>query len=315
MMMDSMKRLTLLMTLFLVLVTSAAQAETGRVYVSIAPLHALVQGVMGTTAQAELLIKPIYSPHDFQLRPSQIRGLKKADLIFLIGPTFEISAQKAVTALGLQRQTVQMMHLPALTILANRVGGAWGGVHDHESDVDGQELSYAMKDPHIWLNPANAVTMVREIANRLSKIYPEHTAEYTVNSAKLINKIKQMDGDLALKLQAVKNIPFVVFHDAYQYFETYYNLNAVGAILLDPTRVPSIGRIKEMRAQISTTGARCAFREPQFSGKLVDVVLAGSSARAGILDPVGQGLAVGEGLYVKLMTALADTLITCLQKQ
>ena len=123
---------------------------------------------------------------------------------------------------------------------------------------------------------------------------------------KLLNKI------IADKLVRVKSRPFIVFHDAYQYFEKHYGLNAVGSIVMDPSKKPSINRMTEIRAQIVSTGAVCAFREPQFSGKLVEVALSGSAAKRGILDPVGQDLQTGPELYSQLLTQMAEQISSCL---
>ena len=128
-----------------------------------------------------------------------------------------------------------------------------------------------------------------------------------------IKKIKVLDADLKASLQGLQNQPFIVFHDAYQYFERAYGLRGVGSIIFDPDRSPSPNRIREVRAKLQQTGARCVFREPQFSDRLIKTVTEGSSTKTGILDPLGAKLKDGETLYFNLMRNLADGLKGCLE--
>ncbi|OUR77273.1 hypothetical protein A9Q83_11230 [Alphaproteobacteria bacterium 46_93_T64] len=308
----------LLLFLFLFSISSTAAADnTTRVFVSIAPLHSLVQGVMGDTGEAKLLIKASVSPHGFQLKPSQMRALKTAHIIFSIGPSFETSLHKAVSALSLADNVTHLIDAKGVELLESRSGGAWDDhdkAHSHEHEGEAIEHNGNL-DPHIWLDPFNGIAMVNTIATELARIYPENEGEFYANADKLIGKIKLLNENIAVKLTPVNSQPYIVFHDAFQYFETHYGMKAVGGIVVDPSRNPSIARMKEIRAQIKTTKAICAFREPQFSGKLVDVALDGSSAKPGVLDPIGQAIPLGPDLYLQMLTQMADQMLSCLKQQ
>ena len=110
----------------------------------------------------------------------------------------------------------------------------------------------------------------------------------------------------------MRDIPFVVFHDAYQYFEKSYALRAVGSITVSAERRPGAKRVKEIRETIRSLGARCVFSEPQFSSAILDTLLEGTKTRTGTLDPLGAGLPAGPDAYFTLMRSLGSSLAECL---
>jgi zinc transport system substrate-binding protein len=167
-------------------------------------------------------------------------------------------------------------------------------------------------DLHIWLDPHNAGAMVDAIAMALSAVDPAHAATYQANASKIHNQLAALDLDLRERLAPVQDRPFVVFHDAYHYFEDRYGLNAVGSLTVDPQRRPSAKRLREIRARLAELDAACVFAEPQFEPALVDTVIEGTGAKKGVLDPLGAALEAGPQQYFQLMTGLADSLVACL---
>jgi len=317
-MMSLMKKFTLtvsILTLFLL--PTIAMAEK-KIFVSIAPIHSLVQSVLGKSGTATLIIKATASPHGYQLKPSQMIGLQSAHIIFTISPAFETTISKAVRALKLEERTLSLIGAKGVELLANRKGGAWENDHDHDHvhEADEAEETNVVvpenTDPHIWLDPHNAIAMIREIAARLSLIYPDEKSIFESNAERLISDVESLNADVVQVLAKASEKPYIVFHDAFQYFEAHYGLNVVGGIAIDPNKKPSISRMNSIREQIQKTGAVCAFREPQFSGKLVEVALRGSSARQGILDPIGQDIPLGPNLYRLLLTQMATQINSCL---
>ncbi|MCB1781994.1 MAG: zinc ABC transporter substrate-binding protein, partial [Candidatus Competibacteraceae bacterium] len=180
--------------------------------------------------------------------------------------------------------------------------------HDHDH---GHEASH---DLHIWLDPVNAIAMTREIVSALSEIDPEHQADYQRNGAALIERLGRLNQQLESDLAHVKEQPYVVFHDAYQYFEQRYGLNAVGSVVLDPEQRPGAQRVAEIQARIRDLKVRCVFSEPQFQSALAVTIVSGSGAQQGILDPLGAELPEGPDAYFQLLQGLADALKMCLSK-
>ncbi|GAB0056835.1 Zinc transport system substrate-binding protein [Candidatus Magnetaquicoccaceae bacterium FCR-1] len=167
-------------------------------------------------------------------------------------------------------------------------------------------------DPHAWLDPRNAAHMASAMAETLARRDPERAARYRDNAQRLAQKLATLDTRLAKELQAVRKRPYIVFHDAYQYFESRYGLNSVGSILVNPEQPPGAKRVSEIAARLRATGARCLFAEPQFPQRMVDAVSAGQPVRVGVLDPLGAAFPEGPELYFELMDALTRALRDCL---
>jgi zinc transport system substrate-binding protein len=185
---------------------------------------------------------------------------------------------------------------------------AEGHGHDHA----GHGHAHGDTDAHIWLDPANAKAMVAHIVDVLSEADPANAETYIENGAAMTARLDRLATELGGKLAPVQDKPFLVFHDAYQYFEAAFDLNSVGAITLNPGVQPSAKRVREIGETIRKAGATCIFAEPQFEPKLVEVVTEGTDARAGVLDPLGADIAAGQDLYFELMRQNARALADCL---
>ena len=191
------------------------------------------------------------------------------------------------------------------------------GGHDH-ADGHGtaggtiQGLPADRVDPHIWLDPENAQRIVSALAARLAALDPDNTAAYRANADALIQRIGDLDAELARTLQPVQDVPYVVFHDAYHYFEDHYGLRAVGSITLSPDRTPGARRLVEIRDKIAELDARCVFREPQFAPDLVQTVVENTPASVASLDPLGVDHTAGPDAYPQMMRDLGASLRGCL---
>ncbi|MGF1612015.1 MAG: zinc ABC transporter substrate-binding protein [Kiloniellales bacterium] len=191
-------------------------------------------------------------------------------------------------------------------------GHAEAAHEEHHAEHHG-EHEHGAHDMHVWLDPGNAAAVVRAIRAALSELDPRNAARYGDNATALEAKIAALDGELAQSLAAVKERPFVVFHDAYQYFERHYGLNGVGSITLEPDQAPGARRLAELRHRIEELDAACVFSEPQFEPALVETLTEGLAVKTGVLDPLGAALPAGEAAYFTLMRDLADSLVTCLE--
>ncbi|HEY9009885.1 MAG TPA: zinc ABC transporter substrate-binding protein, partial [Devosia sp.] len=154
--------------------------------------------------------------------------------------------------------------------------------------------------------------MVTAIASALSAADPDNAATYNANADAERTKLDQLAADLSAKLAPVKEKPFVVFHDAYQYFQRAFGLTIAGSITVSPENMPGADRIAEVREKLKTLSTACVFAEPQFDPRIVDVLVEGTSAGKGVLDPEAADLEEGPDLYPQLLTRLADSLVECL---
>ncbi len=304
--------------------TGASQAAAPSVFVTIKPIHSLVASVMRGVGTPYLLLKGGESPHAYALRPSEARRLARARLVFWVGEDLETFLAKPLASLGRRATVIALHDADGVRLLKTRAGGVWrrheddhadhDANHDKEdADTDGHAHEHGKFDMHLWLDPRNAQAMVRTIATALSRADPAHAAAYRANATATLTRIARLEADLRRDLAPVKGRPYIVFHDAYQYFEKRFDLAAAGSLTLNPQTAPGARRIAQIRARIKTTGVRCVFVEPQFAPRLVDTVVAGTAARKATLDPLGSALRAGPDAYFTILRRLGRSLVDCLR--
>lgn len=159
--------------------------------------------------------------------------------------------------------------------------------HDHAKEAEGQEHGeeaghegheHGEFDMHLWLSPENARAIAAEAAKVLAEKDPANAEAYNRNLAGLNEKLAVLDKELAETVAPIKDKPFIVFHDAYQYFEHHYGVLAAGSITVSPETLPGAERLTQIRDKVKTLGATCVFAEPRFEPKLVNVVIEGTPA-------------------------------------
>ena len=287
-------------------------ANAKDIVVTIKPLHSLVTGVVGNTAKTHLLVSGNQSPHGYKFKPSQVKLLNNSAVIFYIGDTFETFMEKAFDSIPSNVVKVPVAEKARLKLLPYREGGPWeedkheGHDHGHEGHHDD-----GGGDMHVWLVPDNAIKMIKAITRELSKVYPANRDIYKANARSYVQKITALDSELSAALSNSKEFPFIVFHDAYQYFEKHYGLNGVGSITFDPHDFPSPKRLKEIRGKLNEMSAACVFSEPQFSDRLVRTVIKGTSAKTALIDPLGANIKDGPNLYFELLSGMAASFKRC----
>lgn len=263
--------------------TTMARTKEIAVVASVMPLHAIVSAVMVGAGRPRLLVNGGASPHDYAMRPSDAAALNDADLIIRVGDSFELFLAKPLEALAGDARVVTLM-----------------------------SLSGSDADPHIWLDPANAREIATRVVAALSDIDPGNRDIFAANADDFSARLDRLDEELRAQLAPVADVPYLVFHDAYGYFERRYGLARVGAVTINPQRKPGAQRIAALRETIRATGARCLFGEPQFQPALLATLIEGNDTRIGVLDPLGATLRPGPEAYFTLMRNLANSLHGCL---
>lgn len=332
-----MKRTTQRLAVLALLTGGIGHAAVPDVAVDIAPVHSLVAQVMGDVGSPHMIVAPGDSPHSHALRPSEARALQDASLVFWISPVLTPWLGDAIANLADDATAVQLLDVPGTTVLAQR-SGALFDVHSHASNssppdddagehhahavadddhgaANGERQAIHRPDPHAWLDIANAAVWLRVIATELARQDPEHATTYRDNAAAAATALQTLHGDIRALLQPLRDRHFIVFHDAYQYFEESVDLPASGAISISDAARPGPARLRQIQARVHDAQVSCVLAEPQFNPDLVATVLENSDARTASLDPLGSHLSPGPDLYPALMRELAQSLAGCLQGQ
>ncbi len=318
------------LSLALLSLWSAQSFAAPRVVASIKPVHALVASVMEGVGTPDLIVGGAASPHAYALKPSQAKALENADLIFWVGHELESFLEKPIETIGSSARAVELMDADGLNQLPFRQGGpfeahshadhadgedahkgedhaeAGGGEHDHDQHEGGF-------DAHLWLDPLNAKVFVSVIGEALSEKDPANAGTYAANVARTNQKLDALIEEVNATLAPVHGKQFIVFHDAYQYFEKRFDMEAAGSITVNPEVRPSAERVAAIQDKVRELNAVCAFSEPQFDSQLIDVAIEGTDARTAALDPLGASIEDGPELYFSLIRNLATSMRDCLQ--
>ncbi|MDC1357574.1 zinc ABC transporter substrate-binding protein [Pseudomonadota bacterium] len=324
-------------------------AETKGIITTIQPINALVSAVIGNTGKTISIIPAEQTPHEFKLKPSDVKVLQDGNLIFYVSNHLESSVTKVFKNLPKNIKIINLMEESDIDHLAIRDNEAWER-HDHHGHDDHDDHDKHGKkdddhddhdkhgkkdddhddhdkhgkkdddhanhekedDVHIWLSPNNAIKIVKKVNKELNLYFPENSKIYDENASKFINKIKNLKEELVKELAPIKDKPFIVFHDAYQYFEKTFELNAVGSVALEGDIASSPKQISFIKEKIKESNASCVFQEPQFDTKLVKIVVEGTNAEIGILDPLGVNVTGDKDFYLQLLRNMSKSLKECL---
>ena len=278
-------------------------AASPKVLATIAPIHSLLSSVMHDVAVPDLLLSSNVSPHSYSLKPSDARRLALAELIVAVGPTFEAFLEKPMAHLARNARIVMLTRDAQIKLLVSSTDH-----HHNPSHTD----DHAAINPHVWLDPINAVAIVDHLAAVLGEIDPNNRQRYRLNASKLISQLHELDRSLKRAFTHIRNTPFMVSHDAYTYLVTRYGLNMVGAFHKKLEQAPGARHLAELRARMKRLGVRCIFSEPQFSSRIVMASLRWAGVRSAVLDPLGIDIATGPGAYETLMRRLSAALTKCL---
>ena len=296
-----------------------AIADVPKVAVDIAPVHSLVSKVMNGVGRPQLIIPAGASPHEYQLRPSEAKALQDANLVFWIGEDLSPWLKKGITTLATDALVTSLLEVDGIELLEFREGALFEA-HDHDSHDDHDDHdshddheghAHGAHDPHAWLSPTISKVWLNLIASKLSEIDPDNAGTYFSNANSARQDLDSLSKEINEILNPMREKKYVVFHDAYQYFEKDFNISAAGAISLSDASDPSPARLEEVRNRVVNESIECVLAEPQYNQGLVKAVIDGTDANTAVVDPLGVGLEVGPSLYEKLIRNLATNLSKC----
>ncbi len=291
------------------LASANASIAALRVIVTIKPIHSLAASIMEGVAQPQLLLDGAASPHSYALKPSGARAIAGSDLVIFVSRDLETFLAKAIETLPAQHRLIELEQTPGLRLLPVRRASLLLPIEEEQDDAHNHGQG---ADVHFWLDPFNAIAIARSLAQQFAALDPEHNALYESNEARLEARLLALDSELKVTLAPISGKPFVVFHDVTQYFETRYGLRGLGAITLSPERAPGAKHLSAIRARIIDQKAACVFSEPEFPPRLVQTLIADTSAKQGVIDEVGAAIPAGPELYFALMRMDAANLAACL---
>ena len=346
--MKNLKKLPFILSIlsFLTFFTSA-NAEI-KVVTSIKPIHSLASYLMDGINKPYLIVDGYASPHGFALKPSHAKMLQEADLIFWVGEGLENFLEKPLKSIAKKAEKIELLEIKALKKLKFREKNIFDEHDDHghnedehddhgheedghkEDDHDNhddhgheedshkednhdnhghEDHAHGDYDPHIWLDPINAKTILNEMVEHLIENDEKNAPIYKKNLDKALRDIDKLISEVKSELN--KDISFIVFHDAYQYFEERFNVTVLGAFTVNTDVMPGAAQLSEIREIIEHDKISCIFSEPQFNPDIIKTVAKDMEIKTGVLDPLGATIDSGKDLYFDLIRNMSKSFKGC----
>ena len=316
------------------------------IVVTIKPIHSLVSSITKGISNPYLILRGAASPHTYSLRPSDAKKIHGAKLIFLIDDNLENFLAKSLKTLGRKARIVTLSETKGLTELKYRsledITSSHKGHDDHKShkghddhkshkghddhkshkghdDHKGHKghegHHHGGTDLHLWLDPKNAIQFVHKIETVLKNADPKNSETYSVNANQLRKQLNNLTKNISSQLQLLEKRPFIVFHDAYQYYEKRFGLKASGVITLNPEVPPGFKQVSKIRKELKGVGAACIFQEPQFNQRIAKALARGTGTKVLSIDPLGAAIKPGPAMYVTLLGNITTSFKNCLMNK
>ena len=317
-----------LFSTFFTLLLSFSHAKADlQVVTSIKPIHSLASLLMDGIGAPKLIVDGSNSPHNFTLKPSHAKMLQNADLVFWVGENIETFLEKPLSTVAKKAKKIELMEISQIKKLKFREKNIFEGHHDDHGHKkhddhghkkhddhghkkhDDHGHAHGEHDPHIWLDPLNAKVILTVMAKNMKIMDKKNSAKYDANLKKAHAKIDGLVSDINKVIN--KNAKYVVFHDAYQYFEKRFGLKTLGALTVNTDVLPGAEQLKDIRKVIKKENAKCIFSEPQFNPKIIKAIAKDTNIKTGVLDPLGANLKNNKDLYFKLLNNLSNSLRKC----
>jgi len=268
---------------------SGSGAGSLRVVATTTQMADFARDVAGARAGVTQILAPNTDPHEYEVRPGDVKDLLEADVVVRSGGEVDAWLDDALSSAGVDKDAVVD-------------AGAAAGL---EGD-----------DPHWWQDPVRAEKGVAAIRDALVKADPGGAATYRANAARYLARLSRLDASVRRCLTRVpaNQRLLVTSHDALGYFARRYGIRVVGAVIpaLTTAAQPSAGDVAKLVDTIEKTGVRTIFAESSVNPKVEQAIARETGARVGpplwadSLGPKGSSGATYLGSIASNTEALAD---------
>ncbi|QHB81247.1 zinc ABC transporter substrate-binding protein ZnuA [Aeromonas veronii] len=307
-----------IIALFTALLAVSLPVRAIEVLTTIKPLGFIAAAITDGVSEPKVLLPTGASPHDFSLRPSDIRSINSADLVVWVGPELEGFMAKPLANHPHALALTQVEGMPLFNYATQDSHDSHDhddhdhAAHEHGDHDEGHEgHHHEGVDPHIWLGPTQAKVIAKAIASELGKLDPANQARYDANLTAFDTKVDAKDKVIAGQMKTVNEKGYFVFHEAYGYWERHYGMSSKGHFTVSPERRPGAKTLVDIRKALEEKQASCIYAEPQFSPAVIESVARNTGAKVLLLDEVGEQVPLGPDGYPQFMQQLADAFAQC----
>jgi zinc transport system substrate-binding protein len=316
--------------LFFVMFSFNAFAQKNhKIQASIRPLQSIISNLTKNIEEVGLIMDQNESLHNYYLRPSKTRMIHSSEMIILINKDFETFLKNTIGTLDTKKiKIIEVSKFPEIDLLEDVEGHCLGHGHEvehkhkheheqdkHQHNVEGHKNNHVdLYDYHIWLDPIRVKSIAKAIVEKFVEEDPKNQITYINNLNDFLIKLDELNENIKLKMQQIRDVNFVVTHNAYQYFIDRYKLSTPRAITIDHDHNIGIREFLKIQSDIKENKVQCIFEEPQFKSKIIEKIKANTDVRVSMLDAEwGPDNVSVENQYFVMMNQLSDSFYNCLK--
>ena len=308
---------------------SAPMMANADVLASVKPLGFIVSSIADGVTGTQVLVPAGASPHDYNLKLSDIQKVKSADLVVWIGEDIDSFLDKPISQIE-RKKVITIADLADVKPLLSKAHHEHfheDGDHDHDDDHDHKhehKHDHEHHDHdhheglttnwHVWYSPAISKIVAQKVADKLTAQFPDKKTLIAQNLSDFNRTLAEQSEKITAQLANVKDKGFYVFHDAYGYFNDAYGLKQTGYFTINPLVAPGAKTLAHIKEEIDEHKVNCLFAEPQFTPKVIESLAKNTKVNVGQLDPIGDKVTLGKNSYATFLQSTADSYMECLAK-
>ena len=310
---------------------SAPMMANADVLASVKPLGFIVSSIADGVTGTQVLVPAGASPHDYNLKLSDIQKVKSADLVVWIGEDIDSFLDKPISQIE-RKKVITIADLADVKPLLSKAhhehfheDGDHDHKHEHKHDHkhehkhdhehhDHDHHEGLTTNWHVWYSPAISKIVAQKVADKLTAQFPDKKALIAQNLSDFNRTLAEQSEKITAQLANVKDKGFYVFHDAYGYFNDAYGLKQTGYFTINPLVAPGAKTLAHIKEEIDEHKVNCLFAEPQFTPKVIESLAKNTKVNVGQLDPIGDKVTLGKNSYATFLQSTADSYMECLAK-
>lgn len=328
---------------------SAPMMANADVLASVKPLGFIVSSIADGVTGTQVLVPAGASPHDYNLKLSDIQKVKSADLVVWIGEDIDSFLDKPISQIE-RKKVITIADLADVKPLLSKAhhehfheDGDHDHKHEHKHDHKHEHKHDHKHDHdhdhdhkhehkhdhehhdhdhheglttnwHVWYSPAISKIVAQKVADKLTVQFPDKKALIAQNLSDFNRTLAEQSEKITAQLANVKDKGFYVFHDAYGYFNDAYGLKQTGYFTINPLVAPGAKTLAHIKEEIDEHKVNCLFAEPQFTPKVIESLAKNTKVNVGQLDPIGDKVTLGKNSYATFLQSTADSYMECLAK-
>ncbi|EGF14192.1 MULTISPECIES: zinc ABC transporter substrate-binding protein ZnuA [Haemophilus] len=312
---------------------SAPMMANADVLASAKPLGFIVSSIADGVTGTQVLVPAGASPHDYNLKLSDIQKVKSADLVVWIGEDIDSFLDKPISQIE-RKKVITIADLADVKPLLSKAHHEHfheDGDHDHDhkhehkhdhkhehkhdhEHHDHDHHEGLTTNWHVWYSPAISKIVAQKVADKLTAQFPDKKALIAQNLSDFNRTLAEQSEKITAQLANVKDKGFYVFHDAYGYFNDAYGLKQTGYFTINPLVAPGAKTLAHIKEEIDEHKVNCLFAEPQFTPKVIESLAKNTKVNVGQLDPIGDKVTLGKNSYATFLQSTADSYMECLAK-